>query len=383
MSEPGPRNNGWIGIAAGVVALAVVGGGIATRMSHERELGDVAQAAAIPSVAVIHPAPSEGASALTLPANLQAFNSAPIYARTSGYVREWLANIGQQVRRGQVLAIIDAPEVQQQLAAARADLQTARANQQLAVTTADRWNQMLAKDAVSKQETDERRGELAARTAVAAAAQANVRRLETLTDFTRLRAPFDGIVTTRTAEIGALVTAGNGAAQPLFTVADVHRIRAFVRVPQAYSSQVHDGMAVALTLPEYPGREFAATMVRDAGAVDPTSGTVLVELQSANADRALKPGAYAQARFPVGAAGTAVTLPPSALIIGSGGTRVAVLRADGRAELRTVTLGHDMGNAVEISAGLTARDRVIDSPPDSIDTGDQVRVIQRGAAGAH
>jgi RND family efflux transporter MFP subunit len=378
MPEPGQGRLKLVGIVAAVAAVAVVGGGIASRMHNRDRLADVAEAQAMPSVTVIRPEAADGASELTLPASLQALNNAPIFARTSGYVREWLVNIGEPVRRGQVLAVLDAPEVEQQLAAARADLLTARANQGLASTTAERWQAMLRKDAVSKQETDERVAEAAARTALTQAARANVARLEALTGFTRLRAPFDGVVTSRTAEIGALVVSGNSAAQPLFTVADVTRIRAFVRVPQAYSAQVRPGMKVDLKLPEYAGRTFAATLTRTAGAVDPTSGTVLVEVQAPNGDRALKPGAYAQATFPVHGTGETVRLPPSALMVGEHGTQVAILGANGRAQLRTVTISRDLGRQVEIGSGLTASDRVIDSPPDSLQTGDAVRVIKTG-----
>ncbi|WP_028967951.1 efflux RND transporter periplasmic adaptor subunit [Sphingomonas phyllosphaerae] len=375
MSEPGNRRLKLVGLGAGVAAIAVVATGIVSRTHNDDRLTEVATARAIPSVTVIHPAAGQGEAALTLPAALQAFNTAPIYARTSGYVRQWLVNIGDNVRRGQVLAILDAPEVEQQLAAARADLRTAEANRQLASTSAERWTTMLAKDAVSKQETDERRGELAARIAQSAAARANVSRLTALTGFTRLRAPFDGVVTTRTTEIGALVTAGTAASQPLFTVADIHRIRAMVRVPQAYVAQVREGMTVQLALPEYPGRQFSATLTRRSRAVDPSSGTMLVEVQAPNGEGALNPGSYAQASFPVSGVSRAVSLPPSALMVGQNGTRVAVLRADGRAQLRPVTIARDLGKSVEISAGLSVQDRVIDSPPDSLQTGDQVRVL--------
>ncbi|MDG2535907.1 efflux RND transporter periplasmic adaptor subunit [Sphingomonas sp. HITSZ_GF] len=379
MPDTAPNRRKWWGVAAAAVAVALVGSGIYGRIHAEQHLASVAAGAAVPTVNLIAPKPGTNHDTLTLPANLQALNNAPIYARTSGYVRQWLVNIGDTVHRGQVLAVLDAPEVEQQLAAAQADLQTARANQQLANTTAQRWSQMLSKDAVSQQETDEKRGELAARTAVTAAAQANVRRLQATIGFTRLRAPFDGIVTTRNAEIGALVTAGNAGAQPLFVVADVNRIRALVRVPQGYSADVKPGMEVTLALPEYPGRTFTATMTRSAGAVDPSSGTVLVELQASNGDRALKPGAYAQASFPIHGGGNALTLPPSALMVGQDGTRVAVLRADGKAELRKITIGRDLGKSIEVSAGLSPNDRVIDSPPESLQTGDPVRVAQGGA----
>ncbi len=362
------------GIAA-VLAIGIVATGIVTRASSEHRLAEWTAAQAVPSVTVIRPTAVATGDALRLPANLQALNSAPIYARTTGYVRRWLVDLGDPVRQGQVLAILDAPDVDQQLAAARADLQTARANQQLAATTATRWSTMLDKDAVSKQETDEKRGDLAAKTAVTNAAQANVARLQALTGFTRLVAPFDGIVTSRSTQIGALVVAGNASSTPLFTVSDVSRIRAYVRVPQAYSGQIHPGMQVGLTLPEYAGRTFTATLTRTAGAIDPGSGTVLVELQAPNGDRALKPGSYAQASFPLRGAGGTVTLPPSALIVGSGGTQVVVVRPDGKALLRTVTIGRDQGKVVEITAGLAANDRVIDNPPDSLQSGDPVKVL--------
>jgi RND family efflux transporter MFP subunit len=312
-------------------------------------------------------------------------NSAPIYPRTNGYVRKWLVDIGDPVRAGQVLGIIDAPEVDQQVSAARADLQTARANQALARSTAARWSTMLAKDAVSRQEADEKAGDLAAKTAITNAADANLRRLQATQGFTRLVAPFSGVVTTRAAEVGQLVNAGSAGTPPLFTVADVTRMRVYVRVPQSYSAQIHQGMHATLTLPEYPGRKFDATLTRLAGAVDPQSGTMLVELQAPNGDHALKPGAYSQVIFPLAGSSTSVSVPASALIVGADGTRVAVIGPDGKALLRTVRVGRDMGNSVEITAGITAADRVINSPPDSLQTGDEVHVASdtKGAADAH
>ena len=366
------------GIIAAVAAIAVVGIGIGTRVHSQAQLATWTHDQSTPTVSVIHAKPSAATTALTLPATLQALQSAPIYARTSGYVRKWFVDIGDPVRPGQLLAVIDAPEVDQQLAAARADLQTARANQQLAATTATRWQTMLGKDAVSKQETDEKVGDLAAKSAVANAARANVGRLQYQQGFTRLTAPFSGVVTTRSTDIGALVTAGSAASVPLFTVSDVSKIRAFVKVPQAYSAQVRPGMEIQLSLPEYAGRTFKAVMTRSAGAVDTSSGTVLVELLADNGDRALKPGAYSQATFPIGGAGNAVELPASAMIIGKNGTQVAVLDAGGKVQLKTVTIGRDLGDRIQISAGLTASDQVIDNPPDSIQSGDKVQVARGG-----
>ena len=374
MPEGSNRSLKTAGIIAAICALGVVATGIAARAHHEHKLEQWTAAQSTPSVTVIQPKTAVASGNLVLPATLQALNTAPIYARTSGYVRKWFADIGQPVHTGQVLAVLDAPEVEQQLAAAQADLQTARANQQLASTTAERWKNMLAKDAVSKQETDEKVGDFAAKSAVTRAALANVNRLRFTQGFTRLVAPFNGIVTTRATEIGQLVTAGNANATPLFTVADVSTMRVFVHVPQSYSAQIHPGMHVALSLPEFPGRTFDATLVRTSGAVDPSSGTVLAELQAPNGDRALKPGAYAQASLPLASNGGTVTLPASALITSDKGTQVALIGPNGRALLKTITLGRDLGSTVEVSAGLTTADRVIDSPPDSLQNGDPVQI---------
>jgi RND family efflux transporter MFP subunit len=368
------------GLIAGVVVVLAVGGGIVARSHSEHKLATWTADQSTPTVNVIHAKPSGAASQLTLPATLQALNSAAIYARTTGYVQRWNADIGQNVSRGQVLAVLDAPDVDQQLAAAQADLETARANQQLAQTTATRWKTMLTQDAVSKQETDEKVGDLAAKSALTNAARANVSRLRFQQGFTRLISPFNGVVTSRSTQIGALVVAGNASATPLFTVSDVSKIRVYVKVPQGYSAQIHPGMQVSLTLPEYANRSFPATLTRTAGAVDQSSGTVLVELQADNPDRALKPGGYAQASFPLPSASGVLSLPSSALIVGQSGTQVAVLGNDGRAQLRTITIVRDLGDTVQISGNVSASDRVIDSPPDSLQTGDRVSTLAAGNA---
>jgi RND family efflux transporter MFP subunit len=378
---------GRIGLFAGVCAIAVVAIGIGTRYRSDHQLATWTAAQAVPVVAVVKPEQMKGDDALTLPGDLRAFNSAPIYPRTNGYVRKWLVDIGDTVRAGQLLGVIDAPEVDQQVAAARADVQTARANQALARSTAARWSNMLAKDAVSRQEADEKAGDLAAKTAITNAGNANLLRLQALQGFTRLTAPFGGVVTTRSAQIGQLVSAGAGGATttPLFTISDVSRMRIYVRVPQSYSAQVRQGMHATLALPEYPGRKFDATLTRTAGAIDPQSGTVLVELQAANGDRALKPGAYSQVVFPLSGTSTSVRIPASALMVGSDGTRVATLGRDDKADIKIVKVGRDMGNTVEVIAGLNPTDRIIDNPPDSLQTGDAVREATeaKGGANAH
>ncbi len=381
---PSPRTLKRAGIIAGVAAIAIVAAGIATRIGATGDLKEVAADAAVPSVSVVTPKAGGARDALVLPGNVQALNSAAIYARTNGYVSRWLADIGDRVHTGQPLAILDAPEVDQQLAQANADYQTAVANQKLAATTAQRWSTMLAKDAVSRQEADEKTGDLAAKSALANAALANVRRLRAVLGFTRLYAPFDGVVTSRSAQIGQLVVSGNAAAQPLFTVSDVRRMRIYVRVPQGYSAQVHPGMEASLSLPEYPQRSFTATLTRSAGAVDAQSGAVLVELQAANPDGALKPGAFAQVSFKVGAGGgNVLSVPGSTILYGNNGPTVAVVDGSGRVTVKPVTIASDEGKTVAISSGLAPGDRVVDSPPDAIHTGDHVRVQNAGKGAAH
>ncbi len=381
--ETGPdsRTLKRVGMGAGAVALLVVGLGVASRISATNELRQTAAEAAIPTVSVVMPTADGKGGELLLPGNVQAFNSAAIYARTNGYVRRWLADIGDRVHEGQSLAVLDAPEVDQQLAAAQADYQTALANQRLAETTAKRWSAMLAQDAVSRQESDEKAGDLAARIALSNAALANVKRLQALQGFTRLTAPFDGVVTSRSAQIGALVVAGNAAAQPLFTVSDTHRMRIYVRVPQGYSSAIHSGMGATLSLPEYPGRDFNATLTRSAGAVDAQSGAVLVELQVDNRDGALKPGAFAQVNFKVRAGkGNGVSLPGSAILYGNAGPSVAVVGRNGQVVVKPVTIARDEGATVMLSSGVTPNERVIDAPPDAIRNGDRVRVEASASA---
>ena len=368
------------GIGAGAVALVIVALGIASRSYAVHDLQEVSAQASVPTVAVVMPAAGAGGGALVLPGNVQAYNSAPIYARTNGYVRRWLVDIGDQVRTGQTLAVLDAPEVDQQLAQAQADYQTALANQRLAGTTARRWKAMLGEDAVSRQEADEKAGDFAAKSAVANAALANVRRIRAMQGFTRLSAPFDGVVTSRSAQIGALVVAGTAASQPLFTVSDVRRMRIYVKVPQGYSAAVHPGMTAQIALPEYPGRSFAATMTRSAQAVDAQSGSVLIELQADNSEGALKPGAFVRVNLDVGAQQQgSFSLPGSAILYGDKPS-VAVVDSKGRVTVKPVTIARDEGKTVILSSGIAATDRVVDTPPDSIRTGDTVRVQKAAAA---
>jgi RND family efflux transporter MFP subunit len=365
-----------IGIVAVIVALLVVAWGIFSRHRTDNQLKDWTQDQSVPTVAAITPKPMDTGNALVLPGNVQALNSAPLFARTNGYVSKWFVDIGSPVKAGQIMAIIDTPDVDQQLAAARADLQTAKANEALASTTSTRWQTLLQKDAVSKQEADERAGDLAAKRAVTNAAAANVSRLNALQGFSRIVAPFSGVVTSRSTQIGQLVSAGSSAAQPLFTVSDVSKMRIYVRVPQVYSAELHAGLHATLTLPEYPARTFDAVLTRTADAVDQQSGTVLVELQAANGDGALKPGAYAQVRFPITGTAGSVVLPVSAVIYRSDGTLVATVGPDNKAVLHPIKIGRDMGDTLEVTSGISKTDKVIDSPPDSIANGDPVKIAQ-------
>ncbi|MDH7638069.1 efflux RND transporter periplasmic adaptor subunit [Sphingomonas oryzagri] len=371
-----------IGIIALIVAMLAVAWGIFSRHRSENALKDWTQDQSVSTVSVALPTAMDAGNALVLPGNVQAFNSAPLYARTNGYVSKWFVDIGSPVKAGQVMAVIDTPDVDQQLAAARADLQTAKANEALASTTSARWATLLQKDAVSKQEADEKSGDFAAKRAVTNAAAANVSRLQALQGFSRIVAPFGGVVTSRSTQIGQLVTAGASNAQPLFTVSDVSKMRIYVRVPQAYSAELHPGLHATLTLPEYPGRTFDAVMTRTADAVDQQSGTVLVELQATNGDGALKPGAYAQVRFPITGTSGSVVVPASAILYRSDGTLVATVGPNNKAVVHQIKIGRDMGDTLEVTSGLTKTDRIIVSPPDSIETGDPVKVMQPQQGGA-
>jgi len=382
MSDAPAFNMRRAAIIAVVLALLVVGVGLAFRAKAYSDLKADSAANATLTVLAVPVKRATASAALVLPGNLQALNTAAIYAQTSGYLKHWSVDIGDAVRRGQTLATIDTPDVTQQLEQAKADYQTAAANRQLAQTTAARWTSLLAKDAVSKQEADEKSGDLSAKIALANAARANVRRLEAQRSFGAIHAPFDGIVTSRTTQIGALIVAGSASSTPLFTVSDVRRIRIYIHVPQANSAQIHQGMHATLALPEYPARPFDAVVTRAADAVDPQSGSMLVELQADNSDRALKPGAYAQVNLPLAGALPVLHIPSSALISRSNGTYVATVDAHDKIRLMPIKVGQDDGSSLEVLAGLQGSERVVDTPPDAIADGDAVHVMMGGAGAA-
>ena len=386
--EPDPLRHAWpprlktVGIAAVCVAAGIVILGVVTRVSADQSVKTWTDAQAIPTVTVIDLSGGANAQNLVLPGNVQAFNSAPIYARVSGYLKRWDADIGAPVKAGQTLAEIDTPDLDQQLAQAKANLNTAVANQHLSKITAVRWAGLLSQDAVSQQSADNANGDLAAKTAVTAAMQANVAQLQALESFKRLAAPFDGVVTTRQTDIGDLITVGTPASLPLFTVADESRLRVYVQVPQSYTGDIKPGMTVNFTVPEHPGRLFVATLAASADAITPQSGTLLIQFQIDNSDRALKPGDYAQVHFSLAPPPGAIQIPATALMFRDAGMSVAVIGPNGRVAMKTISIGRDLGATVEIASGLTTADRVIDSPPDSLRPGDQVRIAApQGAAG--
>jgi RND family efflux transporter MFP subunit len=378
-----PRHLKAAGVAALCLAAGVVALGMISRVRADQGLTAWTAAQATPTVKVVSLNGGAGPGAMVLPGDVRAFYDAPIHARVAGYLKRWYVDIGTPVKAGQVLAEIDTPDLDQQLVQAKADLATALANQHLAEITARRWAGLLAQDAVSRQDSDDKNGDLAAKTALAASARANVSRLQALESFKRITAPFDGVVTTRSTDVGALISVGGPADTPLFTVADERRLRIYVRVPQAYSADIRPGMSATFTVPEYPGRSFTAKLAASADAVTPQSGTLLIQLQIDNADKALKPGDYAQVRFTLPADGRALQAPASALMFRDTGMAVAVLGPDGRAAIRPVTIGRDLGTTVEIASGLTAADRLIDNPPDSLRAGDPVKIAAPSGAGAH
>ena len=368
-------------VGAGVATLIVAVGAV-TRVTASQDLKAWTREAAIPTVDVIEPTSDTGAQDLVLPGQVQANYDAVIHARVPGYLKKWYVDIGARVKSGQLLAEIDTPELDQQLAQAKADLATADANQKLAALTATRWTNLLKQDAVSHQEADEKSGDLQAKNALVQAAKANVDRLAALESFKRIVAPFDGVVTARNTDVGALIAAGAPNDPGLFTVADVHRLRIYVNVPQSDSAAIKAGQTATLTVPEYPGRTFQAKLSSTSGAVGAQSGAVLVELQMDNAGEVLKPGDYAQVQFAVAPSSGGMQLPSSAVMFRRKGMAVAVVQPDSHVAIRYVTVRQDLGQRVELAGGIGPDDRVIDNPPDSIAQGELVRVSGASSAAA-
>lgn len=361
-----------------LAALAALGyfiyTGIHSRAEASTSLAHETQENAVATVSVISPKLSDPSEEIVLPGNIQAFQDTPIYARASGYVRNWYADIGAHVKAGQLLADIEAPELEQQIQQSKADLATAQANLQLSQSTAVRYQDLLKTDSVSKQETDEKLGDLAAKKALADSASANVRRLLQLQSFEKVTAPFDGVITARNTDTGALIDAGgNTPGKELFHVAAINRLRVYVNVPQTTSRAAIPGVQADLTLTEFPNRRFHGTIVRNASSIDAGSRTLMTEIDIDNSSGELLPGAYVSAHLKLPTKMHAMTIPVNTLMFRSEGQRVAVVRSN-KAVLVPIKMGRDFGNEVEVVSGLSTTDHVILNPPDSLATGEAVHV---------
>ena len=366
-------------IVVGVLAFLLLGIlialGIRTRVHAEEALATRAHEDAVLSVAITTPVQGAAAQEITLPANTQAFIDTPIYARTSGYLRKWYADIGTRVHTGELLAEIETPELDQQVKQAQSELATAQANQQIAQITSERWTKLLAKNAVSKQETDQATSDFRARQSALSAAEANVMRLQQLQAFEKIYAPFDGVITTRNVDIGALIQAGdsNSPRAELFHMASTDKLRLFVPVPEVYANQVRTGSHITVTSDAIPDTRFTGTIVRNSDAIDISSRTLNVEVDVVNTDHKLLPGQYAFIHLPIPPSTSSMTLPSGALLFRGEGLRAGVVR-DGRVQLVPVEIGHDYGAKVEITSGLGPHDQVILNPPDSLAEGERVNV---------
>jgi RND family efflux transporter MFP subunit len=361
------------GIAGVALAAGVVIVGITTRQTADARLRELTEAHAVPVVAVKAPAVGGKTTTIDLPGRLEALTQAQLYARVSGYVREWRADIGTPVKAGELLAEIEAPDLDQQIMQAQADVASAKANAGLANATLQRGQSLIRSGAVSTQDLDQRSADSANKQGIVNSVQANLDRLRVLEKYKRIVAPFDGLVTVRTTDVGALINAGAGGA-PLFVVSDVSKLRVYVNVPQTYVPLIRVGTTAAIAVPEYPGRTFAATVTASAQAVDVASGTTRMQLIVDNPAGELMTGAFANVRLELLRPEVAVNVPASALIFDQDGLRVATVGSNGRVVLKRVTIAHDRGRDVEIAAGLSADDRVIENPPDGLEAGDEVRI---------
>jgi RND family efflux transporter MFP subunit len=368
----------WTGLTAVLVLIAIVSIGIGIRHSEARRLATWTSAQAVPTVQVTRLEAGTAGSILELPARIEAYARAPIYARVNGYVKSWSADIGTHVKAGQLLAVIEIPDLDEQLAQAEADLASARANAALAAKTAHRWEALVGSGLVSRQETDQKLSELAAQKAGVKAAAANVGRIEAMKRYARIVAPFDGIVTARNTDVGQLINAGDsGPGHELFVVSDVRRLRVYVQVPQSDAPSVVPGATATLSVPGYPEHTFTATVEASAGAVSASSGSTLVQLVTDNPGEKLLPGSFAVAHFQLSANRHALRVPADALIFDRHGLRVATVGTNNRVVFRHISIAHDYGDSVQIASGLVAGDRVIASPPDGLFDGDLVRVAAR------
>ena len=367
-----------------VLALLILGGVISVgrRMADHKALAAETERLAVPTVSVTRPSTEPADDQMVLPAQLQAYVESSIYSRTNGYLVRWYKDIGSRVNKGELLADIDTPEVDQELSQAKAARQQIQAQLELAKSSAERWNNLRKSDSVSQQEADQETSGYRQAQANLAAADANVKRLQQLESFKHIYAPFSGVITRRNIDTGALITAGStGQTKELFDLAQVDPLRVYVSVPQSYAPSVHKNLKAYLELNEYPGQKFAGSVVRTADAIDPATRTLLTEVDVPNHDGRLLPGAYAQVHFALPVQTVRITVPVNALLFRSEGPRVAVIGPDQKVQLRQVAIGRDFGSKVEILGGLSAQDQIIVNPADSLEDGQQVHV--KAQEGAH
>jgi RND family efflux transporter MFP subunit len=376
-SQPSRRTLTLAGLVLLVVAVIVVAAGVVSRRSLAESLQKRANAQAVRSVVVISPALSGVSAALDLPGRIEAWSRAPIYARVSGYLKSWSADIGTPVKAGQLLAEIETPDLDQQLLQAQAEFATARANAALAEATAKRWQELFASGMVARQGVEEKNGDLAAKMSVVRGLQANVERNQTLKRFTRILAPFDGVVTVRATDVGALINVGGAPGSELFVVSDTHKLRVYVSVPQSLVSMLRPGSQATLTVPERPGKPYAAAVQSMSRAISSATGSMLVQLSVDNGGGELLPGGFASVSFEMPRTAGTLSIPPSALIFGKAGLRVATVGEGDKVVLKPVKVSRDLGTTIELASGLSPDDRVIENPPDGVDNGDRVRIADK------
>jgi RND family efflux transporter MFP subunit len=364
----------WVGGAFVLVAVVIVAHGMVSRAAQSARVHQLTETQAVPTVAIVAPTDGQDHAGLQLPGRLEAYIRAPIYARVPGYLKSWQHDIGDKVKAGDVLGEIDTPDLDQQLMQARADLSVARANAKLAQISAERWQSLAGTDAVARQDVDQRTFTLHANIAQVKAAQANVDRLVAEEGFKRLVAPFDGVVTARETDIGALINVGAAGGAELFVVSDTNKLRVYVNVPQNYVPSVPPGTKATIRVPEHPDKTYSGTVEASAQAVNASSGTTLMQLIVDNSAAEMMPGDYASIHLQIAAATRVLRVPSSALIFDAKGLSIATVDADNRALIKPVSLERDLGAVVEIASGLGPSDRVIENPPDGIATGASVRV---------
>jgi RND family efflux transporter MFP subunit len=375
--EKRPRKR-WLGLAiALIVTAAILAFGIWSRVRARETLDAVTAQMALPAVSVVSPKQTTPAEEIILPGNVQPFITSPIYSRTSGYLKKWYFDIGAHVKQGQLLAVIDTPEVDQQLQQSVSNLNTAKANLTLAEITKNRYQGLLTKNAVSQQDADNAVGTYDANKAIVDANQANVKQLQALQSFEKIYAPFDGVVTARNTDIGDLINSGSSgtAKTDLFHVAQPGKLRVYVNVPEEYSQGIKVGMTADLSLAEFPGRKFQGKLVRTAEAINMTTRTLLIEIEVDNPTGTLLTGSYAEVHLKVATQASTLLLPVNTLLFRSEGLRVGVVK-DGKVVLSAVSPGRDFGNQIEVVSGLRPADQVIINPPDSLVSGQQVQIVQ-------